>query len=143
LTDEQIEVLKRWLEGRAAGLCAEADREVATPAGLHDKWYARGARDAFLEARLRIIEMQAAATMAFERAHAGGFDYGDPDRNRAEAERVKEEGRTAARNGASPFGAGGHKPGDMHRAHFWLLGFAEVNPAHPDLPERYRGVAHA
>jgi hypothetical protein len=71
---------------------------------------------------------------------AMGFDYGDKERNDAEAERVKQEGRAAAKAGQSPFGAGGYMPGDWLRAHYWRIGYREVNPNHPDLPGRYRAL---
>lgn len=66
------------------------------------------------------------------------FDYGDPERNQAERERVTEQGRAAARAGLTCFGAGGYMPGDSERAHLWLTGFAEINPNHPDMRSRYR-----
>lgn len=55
----------------------------------------------------------------------GGFDYGYPEANFAEAERCREEGRQAFRNGETDFGAGGYKPGDMMRASYWLQGWNE------------------
>jgi hypothetical protein len=51
---------------------------------------------------------------------------------------MKELGRIAARTGKTCFGAGGYKPGDIERAHCWLMGYAEINPNHPDMPARYR-----
>jgi hypothetical protein len=62
-----------------------------------------------------------------------GFDYGDPERNKAEAERCREEGRQAAREGKTNFGAGGYKPADMMRAGFWLQGWREVAAPRPEL----------
>lgn len=56
------------------------------------------------------------------------YDYGDPERNLAERNRVMEQGRACARAGHSSFGAGGYKPGDMQRAHEWLCGYHEVIP---------------
>jgi hypothetical protein len=68
------------------------------------------------------------------------YDYNDPEDIRAEAERVREQGRAAARAGKTCLGAGGYRGGDP-RAHFWRQGYAEVNCAHPDLPVRYRSPA--
>ncbi len=67
-----------------------------------------------------------------------GFDYGTKALNDAEADRLKEAGRSAARAGVTCFGAGGWKPGDELRAHYWLDGYAEIIPNHPDMPARYR-----
>lgn len=56
------------------------------------------------------------------------YDYGTPEANLKERARVMEEGRTAARMGESSFGAGGYKPGDMHRASDWLRGYHQIIP---------------
>ena len=54
------------------------------------------------------------------------FDYGVKESNDQEVARLKAEGRTAYLAGKSDFGAGGYKPGDPSRAHYWLIGYQEA-----------------